>query len=204
MHVHTLEVRRHRVMCRDAIFVQHGMGHDAISVQTDADWDGLSTVVVLGGWSAEVGSEPVTVPASVLAEPGFLPVSVVGYGDDGRIRATTERCDRLIRVAESGEVEGDDAVPDAPDLLGQLVAAKDAAEDAAGKANDAADAATEAASRLDDAAAAAERAEDAAQSATASATAAESSRGGGADRQGGRRGRILIRPGIRAGRSSVG
>lgn len=129
------------------------------------------------------------VPASVLEQPGFLPVSVVGYGDDGAIRATTERCDHLIRVAESGEVEGGEAIPDAPDLLGQLVAAKDAAEDAAESADQAAARAEDAAESLAEGIAAANAsAEEAASHAAdaaghasdaqASAKAAETSRGG--------------------------
>ena len=125
LHVHTLTVRNHRVSCDSPVLVQHGMGHDALTLDLDAEWDGLSVRLVLGScegaYDVLYEGEPVTVPASTLAEAGWLPVSVVGYGGDGAVRVTTERCDHLLRVVESGCVDGSVPPEDAPDLLGQLV-----------------------------------------------------------------------------------
>lgn len=149
LHVHTLVVRDHRISCCDPVIVQHGMGHDAINLDLDAEWDGLSLRVVLGsGDGVEErlwNGEPWVVPASLLAEPGWLPVSVVGYDGDGTVRVTTERCDHLLKVVASGQVDGSEPIPDAPDLLGQLVEAADKATDAAGKADKAAEDANQAA-----------------------------------------------------------
>ena len=162
LHIHTLAVRNHRITCDSPVLVQNGMGHDAIALDLDAEWDGLSARLVLGpcGSAYDVLYEdaPVVVPAATLAEAGWLPVSVVGYGEDGTVRVTTERCDHLLRVVESGCVDGSEPIPDAPDLLGQLVEAADKATDAAGKATEAAQTATDAAKVATDSAALADAA----------------------------------------------
>lgn len=180
LHIHTLAVRDHRITCDSPVLVQHGMGHDAIALDLDAEWDGLSARLVLGpcgsAYDVLYEGEPVVVPAATLAEAGWLPVSVVGHGGDGTVRVTTERCDHLLRVVESGCVDGSEPIPDAPDLLGQLVeaaeradASADASDRAAAEATGAASAATEAAGKVD---AAVESATKAAQSATDAASAA--------------------------------
>lgn len=179
LHVHTLSVRGHRIACDSPVLVQNGMGHDAIALDLDAEWDGLSARLVLGpcGSAYDVLYEdaPVVVPAATLAEAGWLPVSVVGYGDDGTVRVTTERCDHLLRVVESGCVDGSEPPEDAPDLLGQLVEAADKATEAAGEADKAAESASAAASAATSAADAATKAADRADSsADAADKAAES------------------------------
>lgn len=95
-------------------------------------------------WSGQ----PVTIPAELMTDIGTLNVSVVGYGDDGTVRAVTKKADNIFTVVASGYVEGDEPVPDPTTILGQLVEAADNANDAADNANDAAeraDAAAEAA-----------------------------------------------------------
>ena len=168
LHVHTMAVRDHRITCDSPVLVQHGMGHDAVALDLDAEWDGLSARLVLGpcgsAYDVLYEGEPVVVPAATLAEAGWLPVSVVGYGGDGTVRVTTERCDRLLRVVESGCVDGSEPIPDAPDLLGQLVEAADKATGAAGKADEAAESASAAASAATSAADAAAKAADRANS----------------------------------------
>lgn len=168
LHVHTLSVKHHHITCDSPVLVQHGMGHDAIALDLDAEYDGLAVRLVLGpcGSAYEVlyEGQPVTVPASTLAEAGWLPVSVVGYGDDGSVRVTTERCDHLLRVVESGCVDGSVPPEDAPDLLGQLVEAADKAIEAAGDATKAAESASAAASLVVSAADAATKAADRADS----------------------------------------
>lgn len=166
--MHTLVVRNHRISCCNPVLVQHGMCHDALSLDLDAEWEGLSVRLVLGpcgsAYDVLYEGEPVVVPAATLAEPGWLPVSVVGYGGDGTVRVTTERCDHLLRVVESGCVDGSEPIPDAPDLLGQLVEAADRATEAAGEADKAAESASAAASAATSAADAATKAADRADS----------------------------------------
>lgn len=181
LHVHTLTVRSHRITCGSPVLVQHGMGHDAIALDLDAEWDGLSVRLVLGQCESACDvlyeDAPVVIPAAALAEPGWLPVSVVGYGGDGTVRVTTERCDHLLRVVESGCVDGSEPIPDAPDLLGQLVEAADKATEAAGEADRAAESASAAASAATSAADAATKAADRAdESAKGADEAAEDAR----------------------------
>ena len=168
LHTHTLVVRDHRISCCDPVIVQHEMGHDAIALDLDAEWDGLSLRVVLGSGDGAAerlwDGEPWVVPAALLAETGWLPVSVVGYDGDGTVRVTTERCDHLLKVVASGQVDGSEPIPDAPDLLGQLVEAADKATDAAGEADKAAESASAAASAATSAADAATKAADRANS----------------------------------------
>ena len=168
LHIHTLAVRNHRITCDSPVLVQNGMGHDAIALDLDAEWDGLSVRLVLGpcgsAYDVLYEGEPVVVPAATLAEAGWLPVSVVGYGEDGTVRVTTERCDHLLRVVESGCVDGSEPIPDAPDLLGQLVEAADKAAGAADEANKAAESAGTAASAATSAAYSATKAADRADS----------------------------------------
>lgn len=74
LHTHTLTVRNHRISCDSPVLVQHGMGHDAIMLDLDAEWDGLSVRLVLGpcgsAYDVIYEGQPVTVPASTLAEAG--------------------------------------------------------------------------------------------------------------------------------------
>lgn len=145
LHVHTLVVRDHRISCCDREMVQHGMGHDAISLDLDAEWDGLTITVVVGecdaAYDAVWQGEPWVLPAVSLFEAGWLPVTVVGRDDTGTVRVVTERCDHLLRVVASGCVDGSVPPEDAPDILHELLGAAEDARDAA----DAADAAAESA-----------------------------------------------------------
>ena len=145
LHVHTLVVRDHRISCCDREMVQHGMGHDAIQLDLDAEWDGLTITVVVGecdsAYDAVWQGEPWVLPAVALFEAGWLPVSVVGRDDSGTVRVTTERCDRLLRVVASGCVDGSVPPEDAPDILHELLGAAEDAREAA----DGADAAAESA-----------------------------------------------------------
>ena len=145
LHVHTLVVRDHRISCCDCEMVQHGMGHDAIQLDLDAEWDGLTITIVVGecdaAYDAVWQGEPWVLPAASLFEAGWLPVTVVGRDDSGTVRVVTERCDRLLRVVASGCVDGSVPPEDAPDILHELLGAAEDARDAA----DAADAAAESA-----------------------------------------------------------
>lgn len=141
LHVHTLVVRGHRISCCDTEMVQHGMGHDAIQLDLDAEWDGLAVTIVAGECDAAYDfvweGDPWVLPAAALFEAGWLPVSVVGRDASGTVRVVTERCDRLLRVVPSGCVDGSVPPEDAPDILTGLLDAGQAARDAADEAGDA-------------------------------------------------------------------
>lgn len=142
--MHTLVVRDHAVSCFDPDIVQHSKGHDAIQLDLDAEWDDLDVSIVMVGpdyKAVEVlyTGEPVTIPASVCEDPRWLPVGIVGYGDGGNIRVLTARADRLLKVVPSGPFEGGEPIPDPPDVLGQLLEARDEALEAAERAEQAAE-----------------------------------------------------------------
>lgn len=143
LHIHALSVKRHRVTCSDSTIIQHSMGHDAITLDLDDEWDGLSVALVIAGQSGDTyevayTGEPAIIPASLTEETGWLPVGVVGYGDDGKVRVLTAQASRLLRVEPSGPFDGGEPEPDPPDIMGQLLDARDAALQAAQAAEDAA------------------------------------------------------------------
>ena len=143
MHVHKLTVRGHTITCEDLTFVANGIGHDAIQLELDCEWHDLDVVLALGtdadttlvAWDGE----PIVVPSKHLALPGWLPVGVVGYAEEGKVRALTAAAEQLLMVIPSGPFEGGEPLPDQPDLLGQLVEARDDALEAAEEAREAAD-----------------------------------------------------------------
>lgn len=155
-HVHILRVDMHRLSVDDPVIVAGGMGHDAIDLDLDNEWEGLSVVITIGPENRAVSvaydGGPVTIPAECIDVPGMLPVSVTGYGEDGTVRVTTEQDCRLMRVVPSGVIEGEEAVPDAPDLLGQLVEARDDAREASEEAKQASEDALQAAEEAREAA----------------------------------------------------
>ena len=107
MHVHVLRVRDHRIRCADPVMVAGCVGHDAIALDLDAEWEGLSVRVVIGEGEGAVEAdwegEPMVLPDEPLAEPGWLPVTVVGESDGSRI--VTEAAPHAFRVVEGGYVK---------------------------------------------------------------------------------------------------
>lgn len=151
---HVLKVERRKLSCRDAYIVANGIESDTIALCLDREWNGLRIVLTMGEGDTAVMTEvdggEVYVPSTLLRRPGYLPVTVAGYGD-GAKRILTARADRLFRVVPSGCFDGNDPVPEQPDLLSQLLAAETWANEAAERADAAADNADLAAKRVYDA-----------------------------------------------------
>ena len=190
--LHTITVVDRVVSVDKAELVQNNIKTETVTLNLDSEWEGLSTVINIGNekpvsviWSGE----PVTIPAELMTTVGSLDVSVVGYGDDGGIRAVTKQAKSVFNVVASGFVEGDEAVPDPTTLLGQLIQAADNANQAADRFNQASDdiegiapavekvQASEANAKQSEtnAAASAESASQSASAASASASAAKTS-----------------------------
>lgn len=150
--LHTISVVD-RVVCVDRPeLVQNNIRTESVTLNLDSEWDGLSCLINIGNNDTPVSlvwsGQPVIIPAELMTDTGTLNVSVVGYGDDGTVRAVTKKADNMFTVVASGYVEGDEPVPDPTTILGQLVEAADNANEAADNANEAAeraDAAAEAA-----------------------------------------------------------
>lgn len=177
---HVISIRDQHISVCDARVVAGSKDFDTFTVDADAEWDGLSMVVAFGSGDEKVlvsyGGEPAEIPRQVISSPGWLEVSVVGYGAGGEVKATTVAAPHAINVLPDGQVP-DNPYPDSPDLLGQLVAAAERAESSA---EDADEAASKASLAADDANAAADRAgkaadlaEDATEAANIAAERAE-------------------------------
>lgn len=151
---HVLKVERRKLSCPDAYIVANGIESDTIALCLDREWNGLRIVLTMGEGDTAVMTEvdggEVYVPSTLLRRPGYLPVTIAGYGE-GAKRILTARADRLFRVVPSGCFDGNDPVPEQPDLLSQLLAAEAGANDAAERADAAADNADAAAKRVYDA-----------------------------------------------------
>lgn len=151
---HVLKVERRKLSCRDAYIVANGIESDTIALCLDREWSGLRIVLTMGEGDTAVMTEvdggEVYVPSTLLRRPGYLPVTVAGYGE-GAKRILTARADRLFRVVPSGCFDGNDPVPEQPDLLSQLLAAETGANAAAERADVAAENADAAAKRVYDA-----------------------------------------------------
>lgn len=142
---HYIRVRQRRITVSGDSMPSRGKGSDTFSLDLDSEWDGLSTLVILGSASSPSGpvkvwykGGAVEIPEATMSADGFLPVSVVGYDSSGSVRLTTYAADRALLVSRSGEVDGSEPTPEPPDLYGQLLSAATEAESAAVAANDAA------------------------------------------------------------------
>ena len=164
---HVISIRDQHISVCDARVVAGSKDFDTFTIDADSEWDGLSVVVAFGSGDERVlvsyGGEPAEIPRQVISSPGWLEVSVVGYGAGGEVKATTVAARHAINVLPDGQVP-DNPYPDSPDLLGQLVEAADKATGAAGKADKAAESANAAASAATSAADAATKAADRADS----------------------------------------
>lgn len=138
--LHTITVVDRVLSVDKPELVQNNIRTETVTLNLDSEWEGLSTVINIGNerpvsviWSGE----PVVIPAELMTTVGSLDVSVVGYGDDGGIRAVTKKATSIFNVVASGFVEGDEAVPDPTTILGQLIQAADNANQAADRFNQA-------------------------------------------------------------------
>ena len=160
---HVISIRDQHISVCDARVVAGSKDFDTFTIDADSEWDGLSVVVAFGSGESQTlvsyGGEPAEIPRQVISSPGWLAVSVVGYGAGGEVKATTVAARHAINVLPDGQVP-DNPYPDSPDLLGQLVAAGQSATDAADAANEAAQTATDAAKVATDSAALADAAAD--------------------------------------------
>ena len=183
--VHVIAVRDRRVTVDYPTIIQNNVNTDTIELDLDGEWDGMSVVLVLGpcGGATELAwhGEPLTLPSALAEDTGGIDVSVVGYSSDGETRLVTVAAPSLLNVIKSGCTVGEEPGDETPDLIGQLVAAGDAANKAAQAANTAATAASGAAEKANTAASAAntaaEKADTAATKATEAATEATDAAG---------------------------
>lgn len=138
--LHTITVVDRVVSVDNPELVQNNIRTETVTLNLDSEWDGLSCIINIGSGETPTSliwsGKPVTIPAELMTDIGTLNVSVVGYGDDGAVRAVTKKADAMFTVVASGYVEGDEPVPDPTTILGQLTEAADRANQAAQNAED--------------------------------------------------------------------
>lgn len=177
---HHVIVRNRAISVVGPVMVQSNVAVDTVTVTVDSEYDGLQVALVIGGTQIMYDGEPVTVPSSELERAGDLPLTVLGLSSGKRV--VTASAESAFRVVASGAFEGEDPVPDSPDMLQQLADAYKAANEAAGTATEAAKAAQDAVAKVDeavsdlgDAAANAAAARESAEAAAKSASDAKAS-----------------------------
>ena len=138
--LHTISVVDRVVSVDKPELVQNNIRTETVTLNLDSEWDGLSCIINIGSGKTPTSliwsGKPVIIPAELMTDIGTLNVSVVGYGDDGAVRAVTKKADAMFVVAASGYVHDDNPVPDPTTILGQLVEAADNANQAAQNAED--------------------------------------------------------------------
>ena len=171
---HVITVAERRVSVDYPTIIQNNMNTDTVDLVLDGEWDGMSVVCYIGHpgdlGEFEWEGKPFTLP--VYDTTGSIDVTVVGLSADGKTRLVTVEAKGVMNVIKSGEFEGSVPPEDQPDLLGQILAAKGEAEDAADEANSAASTANSAASKANSAASSANSAATSANSAATKANSA--------------------------------
>lgn len=139
--LHTITVVDRVVSVDKPELVQNNINTETVTLNLDSEWDGLSCIINIGADDTPVSliwsGQPVIIPAELMTDIGTLNVSVVGYGDDGAVRAVTKKADAMLVVAASGYVHDDNPVPEPTTILGQLTEAADKANQAADRFNQA-------------------------------------------------------------------
>ena len=133
--LHTITVVDRVVSVDKPELVQNNIRTETVTLNLDSEWDGLSCIINIGSGKTPTSliwsGQPVVIPAELMTDIGTLNVSVVGYGDNGTVRAVTKKADAMFVVAASGYVHDDNPVPDPTTILGQLTEAADRANQAA-------------------------------------------------------------------------
>lgn len=109
MKTHTVKVRDRQLSCDSKLIPQGSHGQDAIELDLDDEWDGLTVYMVIKrgedkrvlDYTEESQAGPVTLPDDILDELGPISVALVGLGIDGS-KITTFSAPQLFRVVSAG------------------------------------------------------------------------------------------------------
>ena len=135
-HVITVSERTIRIDERE--LVQNNVSTDTYTLELDAEWDDITPVVIFsnseGDYKVAYENAPTKIPAAVMAVVGAVDVSVFGLDSTGAVRVVTKAAPNTMNVVESGKFVGEISEDDVS-LLGQILAAVEAANQAAENAN---------------------------------------------------------------------
>ena len=125
--VHTATVRDREIEFDLPIFIQNNIAADAIDLDLDEEWSGLSILFYIGiqnqmqeyVWTGS----PVTLSSAITQHMGKMDFTVKGVSADGTVRLVTKKASGILYVAPSGAFDGTEVTPDDyQDLIGQLIA----------------------------------------------------------------------------------
>ena len=137
---HVITVRERYLDVDIPELIQNNIKTDTITLDLDAEWEGITPVIILGSADDAVevyyNGEPVTIPSQVAKEVGWVDCSVTGYDATGTVRLVTVAAPDTFQVIESGLYTGEVPEEEGTSLLGQLL---DAAKDAQAAADSAED-----------------------------------------------------------------
>ena len=116
--------------------IQNNIKTDTVTLELDAEWDGISPVIIFecsdADYQVQYEGSPAHIPQAVMKSTGSVGLSVCGYDDTGEIRLVTKAAPSTFTVVASGSFIGEISEDDVS-LLGQILAAAEAANEAAQK-----------------------------------------------------------------------
>lgn len=135
---HVITVSERVISVDNTELVQNNIATDTFTLVLDAEWDGITPVVIftnnLGNYQVAYENAPTKIPAAAMAGIGAVEVSVFGLDSTGAVRVVTKAAPNTMNVVKSGKFVGEVSSDDAS-LLGQILAAAEAANEAAANAN---------------------------------------------------------------------
>lgn len=135
---HIISVTERTIEIDESELVQNNVSTDTYTLELDAEWDDITPVVIFsnsqGDYQVAYENGPTKIPAAVMAVVGSVDVSVFGLDSTGAVRVVTKAAPNTMTVVESGKFVGEVSEDDIS-LLGQLLAAAEAANEAAANAN---------------------------------------------------------------------
>ena len=132
---------RERVLTVDMPeLIQNNVKTDTVTLELDSEWDGINPIIIFEcsdeNYQVAYTGEPVHIPQAVMLKIGRIGCSVCGLDDTGEIRLVTKAAPNIFTVMESGSYIGEVSDDDVS-LLGQILAAADAANAAVDKVENA-------------------------------------------------------------------
>ena len=135
---HVITVSERTIEIDESELVQNNVSTDTFTLELDAEWDDITPVVIFsnskGDYKVAYENGPTKIPAAVMAVIGSVDVSVFGLDSTGEVRVVTKAAPNTMNVVESGKFVGEISEDDVS-LLGQILAAVEAANEAAKNAN---------------------------------------------------------------------
>ena len=135
---HVITVSERVIEIDESELVQNNVSTDTFTLELDAEWDDITPVVIFsnsqGDYQVAYENGPTKIPAAAMAVIGPVDVSVFGLDSTGEVRVVTKAAPNTMDVVESGKFVGEISEDDVS-LLGQILAAVEAANKAAENAN---------------------------------------------------------------------